>query len=744
MIRTTFASKQSRRIICALFHRKTKVLMRLIARAYARRSGMIALLFFLWAAWLSAEYGVLGPNSYVRLHNTGDIDLPRLIALPMNASGGQLGYWAPQGACGNDRGAQQGGTNDIRAIPFLLLPGWLAYALFTLMQRFVAGYFMFRLVRDELVVSFWPAIYAALGYALFAQEWWNHAWAGFTVYDGLIVPGFPFSLWALSRIRSGRWRSSAFWAVGAGAFMASTGSLVLSMFLFPLVLFWFAVLAPRRSLGFWAFVALFAAVWGVLAIPVILPSILAAQYSNRMTLSSEIIWGFAVNLLTVFQAIHDNWLALLFAAAGLLVSRSRKSIALFAAMGFCYTVQVFYSSVAKALRHYLPLLSGFSGDRIMLVVPFLAFAAGALGIEQLGRGWELTLERSSSQRFQFRAATVLALLAVALTVWDSGRVKLRTIHDLADRENYGALYRNPDLEQLARLNSGAPPFRVATIAVGDVLPLYPPGAAWAYGMESADGFLNIQFQRYQRFWEQVIAPLLDVEASRYAYVHFWGAQLYLFAPTNPPSPGTELDFDKYYRLNLLSLANVRYIISPIPISEARLSLLPSSHREAQLSWTRQGGFRRMAAILRGHNLGIPLYIYENRDALPRFFLAGGVRVSDDSTQLLELMSAADLHELLSTVFVERRDAGQLSLQRLRSGTGTVSVRRYEADRIDLETEATSPTILVATNSFSPFWKAWVDGHPVRLMPVDNTFQGVFIEEGGHSVTLRYDPPYALP
>jgi uncharacterized membrane protein YfhO len=72
------------------------------------------------------------------------------------------------------------------------------------------------------------------------------------------------------------------------------------------------------------------------------------------------------------------------------------------------------------------------------------------------------------------------------------------------------------------------------------------------------------------------------------------------------------------------------------------------------------------------------------------------------------------------------------------------VRRYEADRIDLETEATSPTILVATNSFSPFWKAWVDGHPVRLMPVDNTFQGVFIEEGGHSVTLRYDPPYALP
>jgi len=711
-------------------------------QASTQNSRVILLIFLLWAVWLSAEYGVFGPNSYVRLHNNGDSNLPSLIGLRGSLRHGQLGYWAPQWACGTDRGAEAG-TSDIRVIPFFVLPGWMAYALFTLMQRFVAGYFAFWLIREELELSFWPAMYAALGYALFAQEWWYRDWAGFTLFDGLIVPGLPFTLWALSRIHSGQGWRSAFWAVLAGVFAATTGSLAVSMFLFPLVLFWFALLSPRRNLQFWSFVGLFAGVWGLLAMPLILPSILAARSSNRATFAPEMIWGFSAHLLTVVRAIHGNLLALIFATAGLLVSRSRRLLGLLAVIAFCCSVEMFYFLLAKILRHSCPLLSGFSLERLMVLVPFLAFTAAALGIDRLAARWKFAPKWLPAQRFHFSTDSALAVSAAFLLLWHSGKVKLRTLHDLANQENYAALYQNPDLEQLARQNSSVPPFRVVTIAVGDVLPLYPPGAVWAYGMEAADGFLVMQSQRYQGFWEQVIAPLFDVEADRYNYVHFWGAQLYLFAPTDRASPSTALEFDKYYRLNLLSLANVRYVISPIPLSEAQLYLLPSSYRDTQIKWTLQGKLRRLATILRGCNPGIPLYIYENRDALPRFFLAGIVRSLDSPTQMDDMMSHADLHELRSSAFLDPSDAQPL-IGRLRGGTGTVTVLRYHADEIELETAATSNTILIATNTFSPFWKASVDGQRVPLMPVDHTFQGVFLEAGSHFVTLTYEPPYALP
>ncbi len=67
----------------------------------------------------------------------------------------------------------------------------------------------------------------------------------------------------------------------------------------------------------------------------------------------------------------------------------------------------------------------------------------------------------------------------------------------------------------------------------------------------------------------------------------------------------------------------------------------------------------------------------------------------------------------------------------------------EGARIVLEVDARADSILVATNNYSPFWKAAVDGRDSRIFPVDHTFQGVTVPQGRHEVVLTYEPPYAM-
>ena len=52
-------------------------------------------------------------------------------------------------------------------------------------------------------------------------------------------------------------------------------------------------------------------------------------------------------------------------------------------------------------------------------------------------------------------------------------------------------------------------------------------------------------------------------------------------------------------------------------------------------------------------------------------------------------------------------------------------------------------MLVNAISYNPFWKAWIDGRPAKVFPVDHTFQGIVLPAGRHRVVFEYDPPYAL-
>ena len=715
-------------------------------------SGRLVVVFILWSLWLAFPFLGFGNFSYVRIHDNGDSNLPARLALAPAVSDGLMGFWNPQGVAGTDRMAA-GIIPDLINPLFLIFPGWLAYGLLMWLQRFIAGYFTFRLLRDSLGLEAGPAIFAGLVYSLFAQEAIN-VQPGFTIYDALALPGLPFVLWALARLEEKTNLRAFLGACGLALVYSLTSHYAYTLFLVPVIYFWFLFVVPRLSLKFWALIFLFTAVWVIGEVPAVWASLTHAPLSHRadweyLSSSSLLSWREAMLTRAFFITgiIADNALALGAALLGLIIAcgRERSLLVVVFATSLCLLF-IFGYVPFRWTASNLGFLSGFQFDRIYLFIPFLASVAGGIGLQAVSRDWRLLLTGHASPLFDLSLQRLLVVIAICLIVFQSCLLNKRMLGELLRGSSYATLYEQPDLRQLAANSRARPPFRVATVDNGatDDIGSYKqhPSYVWAYGLESVDGYVALYSQRYQDFWEQVVAPLFAAHQRRYNYFRNWGSRVYLFSPANGFPHQTEVRFGDYYNLNLLSLANARYIISPVALQDENLTLLPSGRRDAQLSWAAQPVHRKLMSLLRGEYPGVPLYIYENRQVLPRFFLAGQAQLFAGADELLLALRQAEMSALRTTVFVTRAEAGEVPFDTLVGQSGEVELRQYGADRITLDTNAAAASILVVTNNYSPHWRAWVDGTAAHIFPVNHTFQGIYLPGGKHEVVFEYAPPYA--
>jgi hypothetical protein len=70
---------------------------------------------------------------------------------------------------------------------------------------------------------------------------------------------------------------------------------------------------------------------------------------------------------------------------------------------------------------------------------------------------------------------------------------------------------------------------------------------------------------------------------------------------------------------------------------------------------------------------------------------------------------------------------------------TATVRRYEADLIELEARAESRALVVLSEMYYPGWIAEVSGVPADIHEVDGAFRGIGVSAGISRVVLRYAP-----
>lgn len=743
----------------------------LLSKAYATLLAHKWIVFLIWALWLTLEYFALGPYSYVRIHDWGDSILPMWMGSAQGFREYGFSYWSTLAACGFDRLTVLGPLFRTDTLLLFISPEWLAVGLVAFVQCFIAGYFTYRLCRDCLKFGELPSLLAGLAYSA-CFFYFSSGFAG--------EAGFPLMLWALERINQRKGYDSYLLAALLGAFVLFSSSFALSIpFILFMALAWFMLVRRMYSLRFLSLLAVFFSVLLAGQIPWIIAALSQSDLSHRIEFTPiQEAWS-------LIRALNgwDHWVfpfhtkaiilsGLELSIFGLGASRLRGRVILFISallalalitttlgllpniltwglLGIAILVIFLFRPVDKKLLLLLlllafcmlatlgrvmlvsivdnTLLSGFQFDRFYLLAPFFAVLAGGYGLN-LTSQVKITLTDEWRGRMKFSAQAVLCVLLVLVLAYSSCSIKLSHYREWVGGARYAMVYQNPELQMLAG-HANTDPFRVATVCHDELHPAY----ANAYGLETVDGYVTMYPLRYKQYWGKVIEPLTSVDQKYYDYFHGWGNRIYLFAPSSGEFDILhEVPFADYYNLELLALANTKYLISPLPLSHESLKLVASLPNGSQ-----SGNMSLLDRIRRTRGL----YIYENELCLPRFFISDGITVFDTKDDLLQAMAEADIETLQENVFVEQAFWNDMDASLLGLSNAEVEIQMNSPDRIKLSVETDGRGILVASSTYSPYWVCKVNGVEKEIFPVYHTFIGVPIEKGEHVVQLEYCPPY---
>ena len=223
-------------------------LYQLIFSAFDRFSRVPIKFSIICTLWLTIEYFLLGPYSFVRDHDTGDHWVPRLIQVGKNFIDHGVTYWIPWMGSGVDRFSNDLLLNYPTQLLFTLLPGWIAYAIIMIIIYFFSIYFTFKVCNNILRLPNYLAAFSSIYYAILIGR------NGFLQFQ-FVFATFPVLLLLLDRLWEKYSDHTIYWPV---LFLLSilfgcTSSLPhILPFVSILIIFWFGLIRPKHSFKFWS------------------------------------------------------------------------------------------------------------------------------------------------------------------------------------------------------------------------------------------------------------------------------------------------------------------------------------------------------------------------------------------------------------------------------------------------------------------------------------------------------------
>lgn len=712
--------------------------------AFSRtRETRFALGFFLfWSLWLSVEYWLLGVQSYVRIHDNADAAMPMTMWLTQSIRR-VVGVVLNPAACGTDHLASCSWISFFQ-LPFMVLPAWLAHGVVTFVQRFIAGFFTWLFLRRHLSCGFWTAVAAGM---LYPQL---HSDLGEICYmHELNGPGLPLILWFFASLQIRGWRNLVLKPLLFGLALGGATNLSIGLvYVVPAVFLFLvaqrgAICRPLENRGWLTAFVVFAGAAVLLQIPQLAAIVANGPSSQRVGWIGPGPDLMRDALVPMGSFVFAWWPFLLAAVVGLArrPSFSREDGAVLASLVVVLVMPVIGYLLTRALPDS-PFLASFNFSRYSRVVGPFYLLSSACWLLRDAWVWRVALTTDDGRRCpRFSAPAVLDVAVIGLALLAS--LYAKQVHwgkMTVDGATWRNLFGDPDIAAVACAR-GPEPVRFVTVGAYH---LRPPMTLLAHDLDLADGYSPIYTRRYHDFWSEVIRPLRDMDPEIRGF-HEWGSRIYLHHARKPgEGDRPTIPFARWYNLNLLSLANVEYLVSDKPVDDQRLQWLNKGWREARReAWASLTGLRRVTGYLAGRNTGRPRYIYRNPEAFPRFFLCGKTRSFAACDELLGALGRADITELKRTAFVEQGCFDGFHNEPSVFTTGAVRVIAYDTDYARLEVETDGPAILVASYQYYEDWTWRVNGQPRKAFPVDAAFLGLQLPGGAFSVELAFEPPYRL-
>jgi hypothetical protein len=716
------------------------------------------LFWFVWSLLVSAVYWFLGPYSYIRIQDTTDFNLAYRIAAAKDFLEYGITYWQPKFAGGMPAWVMpQFDSFLITGPPFYLLPPWAAYGFIMWLQRFIAGYFSYRLCRS-LGLNHIASLFGGVAFSL--NNWSVVDW---TLFDGLGPPATPLYLLLFDRFIRVQSKAYGLFLVGLlGVFLALVASSALyTIFLVCGLPIWFLYIRGESFSAVWQYFLIFIFCAVLIELPGVVAIMSFVGDSSRNLGAAHVVppWSEIISRVWLQLKLATSNIMLVYACLALLgmglLSRwdfiaKRLVILLLATILGAELLQLgqvlsgdLFPAAKGNLRDFnqfttlFGVLVGASG--LHLLVCF---------VEEHGK-----LNKISKNRL----VIIIGILAVINPLLALKDVAVKLV-SRAHFDNYQINFQSPTVKKLYASTKDAQPFRVATMVsnLPSVVNVsgkqFYPGYTFAYGLDSADGYFRMYSMRSYRYWLLVMEGLLLHQPN---YKNFIPKRRYLFTPSSYAlsskrpklffAPKKPIQFSSLYNLDLLSLNNTRFILSHWPLVHPDLKMVyePVSEQEVRDKWAKFDKGQVFAEILQKTPPPHALYIYENKRVLPRVFLAGKIEQFTNSDILLTSLNKKTSSQLQQTVLLQDGELNNPQSFPSLLGRVDVSVTYPRPDRVVINSNGDAAAILVLTDNYDKHWRVWVDGVESKIFPVYHMFRGVELKKGSHEIIMEYWPPYRL-
>ncbi|HJN46910.1 MAG TPA: YfhO family protein [Vicinamibacterales bacterium] len=174
----------------------------------------------------------------------------------------------------------------------------------------------------------------------------------------------------------------------------------------------------------------------------------------------------------------------------------------------------------------------------------------------------------------------------------------------------------------------------------------------------------------------------------------------------------------------LDLFGASYVIAPNPIEHPRFVALFDED------------------VYTNHGDPVRVYLYKSQSPVPRAFVAERCLEMplSDVIAAIENLPREDLTRVALAEASDSRESPCAPLGDVdTSGPSDAHIDTYSASRVTISLDGRRPGVLVLTDTYSPDWRAFVDGHSRPAFPVYGAFRGVIVEEGDETVQFVYRP-----
>jgi hypothetical protein len=195
---------------------------------------------------------------------------------------------------------------------------------------------------------------------------------------------------------------------------------------------------------------------------------------------------------------------------------------------------------------------------------------------------------------------------------------------------------------------------------------------------------------------------------------------YFSAITGPGSP-------------LLSLANVRYLLTSPPFLKASSPRIPIPATQNRITLP-SGPVPESDYVLVDTTVFNWYRLFRNTKALPRYYFSSGVQVVRDESERLNMLNAANFVSRRATV-LENDPPVKID----NCSPEAVRVVTYMPTLVRLGANSPGHCLLVASDTFDSGWKAYSDGKEVPVYVANELFRAIYLAPGAHEVEMRYEP-----